>query len=278
MKKWFLLIVLAIGVKMVDAQGLGQCNFGDYPFGDCIITTSITTTNGGGGSLGTNLCPSGTINLFGTCLNVTFMEFTNFFAEMFRFGSALEYRILAPKQAYAGDTITITNQFENEGKNPTEINCVNFIDANKDAIIQNEEPIVQFNKLAEPQVKNLYNITLDIPNNLTEGNYLIGGKCNLLGVNSPNATAGIKINIKQRSTIMYIPTIASPTINSIFKDNWFLFVVILGSIIFAILLYQAGILHTILTFIITLLQLVIANPILLVVMVIIAIYLWWKYL
>ena len=57
--------MMVVVMPLVNAQGLGNCNLGEYPLGECIITTSKLGGGGGGGG-SVNVPPTFTeVSLFG---------------------------------------------------------------------------------------------------------------------------------------------------------------------------------------------------------------------
>lgn len=53
MKKWIIAIFIAvILIPIVNAQGFGNCAFGNFPFGNCVITTPPPSEGGEGGGEG----------------------------------------------------------------------------------------------------------------------------------------------------------------------------------------------------------------------------------
>ena len=277
MKYLIYISMVVILASYVNAQGFGDDGgIGESSFGEFTPTPGTTTSGGGGGTLGVS-CPGSTINLFGNCLNITFAEFTNFFKNMFSSGGVLEYKLLTQKQAVAGDIINITNYFVNEGKESVEINCNNFLDVNKNALMENEEPLTRFSKLAEPQIKNYYNVTLDVPDNLPEGSYLIGGRCLLLNSNMPNATAGNKIKILQSDITNKIKL---PSINPLSKLNISLnqIIWIIIIILFIFVLFKSGLMSLFIGWIQTVFALLIATGIVGIgIVILLLIYLYFKY-
>ena len=271
MKKIIYLVMVVMMASYVNAQGFGNCNFGSYTFGNCAVETSSGGSGGGGD--GSSISLAEYYNLFS--------QFTiDLFRKWFLSGDipVLEYRIEAPKSVFQGDSVIVNNIFVNEVDNlSVELHCTNFLDLNKNGNIDLEDSFSSFNKKAEPNILNNITISLIVPESQEIGDYLIAGKCEL-GDGSPNATSSRKIKIMNKQQIEILKdSLIKYSKWDILKDKWFLIVVLLGIIVFAVLLYQAGLLQVILGFIIPLIQTIILNPLFLMILIVIIIYIWIKY-
>jgi len=72
MKKWNLLWILIILMPNVMAQGFGHCLFGNYPFGNCVITEEEEgAAPGGGGGAGVFVSQTGVGLLYDVTVSVS---------------------------------------------------------------------------------------------------------------------------------------------------------------------------------------------------------------
>ena len=176
---------------MAEAQGFGNCNFGSYTFGSCVLPSQQPSGSGGGGSSeSSKFSVEEYLNLFS--------QFTlDLFKKWFFSGElpVLEYKINAPDYALQGSSVIVNNLFTNEVDNlSVELHCINFIDLNKNGNMDLKDSFASFNKKAEPRILNNATTTLLVPEMQEIGDYLIAGQCEL-GSGSPNATSSRKIKI-----------------------------------------------------------------------------------
>jgi len=106
MKQWIIILFLMAAMfSIVNAQGFGNCEFGNYPFGNCVIAPAAPTGGegggeGGGGGAGTQGFPTRPEDQ-----NIT------------RYDVSIEF----DKSVYLfNETMEVTITIENKGKIPDE--------------------------------------------------------------------------------------------------------------------------------------------------------------
>ena len=64
----FMVLILATAINIANAQGYGHCSYGNFPYGNCVITPTPSASEGVGGSSGSINIPSifTEVDLFGT--------------------------------------------------------------------------------------------------------------------------------------------------------------------------------------------------------------------
>jgi len=125
--------------------------------------------------------------------------FRTFFA---RENAVLRYRLTTVSHADVGSTIEISNIYTNEGDKPAELSCINFIDEDLNAILNDDEISVSFSKRVEPDEFIVEIVKLKVPSFLEPSTYAVVGKCEVFDINSnfklgPDATAGTTLIVNE---------------------------------------------------------------------------------
>ena len=189
-----------IGIVSADA------NYGDNVFGDCAYGVACPIVPSGGSSsstqpsLGGVICSDTQTMIEGNCIENSIIElFSNFSIDVYNkwFGiqpAVLKYVLEVPSEGKTGTNITVRNILLNEGDVAAEIHCINFLDANRNGNFDALELDQSFNKEVEPGQESIVETTVNIPFELEEGHYLIGGICELPAI---TANAANKIFIQK---------------------------------------------------------------------------------
>ena len=186
-----LIILFLINIVLADIGDYGRGTYGSGGYGMSISPTFNVAGLG---------CPLGEFKFIGYCLPSPFYNIVQLWNQSiidkwFLKGGVLEYSLTTPKQAIIGEVITINNLIRNEGDSDVEINCLNFLDVNNNGVIDINDSKTNFNKNIKINELVLYNTTLLIPN--ITGRYLVGGECELLNSEQPDAHSFTTIEINK---------------------------------------------------------------------------------
>lgn len=221
-----------INVNSINMSG-GEFYLDQKPFCDsgyksffttdrnCPVAPSVpgVTVSPGGTGL---TCGTGELLFFGLCVPNIFEQLSALWNQSTTFkwfaitGGVLEYRLEIEGETNAGQSFTINNIITNEGDTPVEMSCTNFLDIDNNGRQSRDDILVNFNKQLGLNETVIINTTIFIPLETKDGRYFVGGECDLLNSDQPNANAFTTIQIGE-VVISVIPKVSDGKIFTVFN-------------------------------------------------------------